>query len=136
MNAPYRFLGHYTVTGGQVALVDDEGSPTNVTTGFVGLQQRCFLRTLPPERINPGAPGMFSSFTVRVFASTRPIINGERPPERQPEVQVDLSPGIDIIHDCVVHPRGWDNNSIDIEEQIPNRCELLGIFGDFKEGGL
>ena len=125
-----RYLGSYEVSGGQIVLTDDIGGTTNVTQCTVGRMFRCQLNTLPPEKLDPGAQARYTDFYVRCAGSTRPIINGERPPDRDPQRILGRSQSPDIIRDTDVAVRGFTPyNTIEISEQIPFRCEILGIYG-------
>jgi len=134
---PYRYVGFFTVTGGQIVLDDQAGGTTTMTTAYVGLQSRCFLRTLPPQKLDPGAAARFSSFSVRCLGSIRPIVNGERVPDRDPKDVLNLSNGVDLLNDIEVKTRGWDAyQPISIWEQVPFRVEVLGVYGNLKTGDL
>lgn len=134
---PYRYIGFWRVVGGQIFLGDDIGGDTKMNMAYVGLQSRCDLVTLPPQKEDPGATSKFSSFGVRVIASIRPIINGLRPTDRDTNKPTNLSNGLDFINDIQVPTRGWDiNQSIKIWEQVPFRVEIAGVYGKIKTGEL
>jgi hypothetical protein len=133
----YRFVGFFTVTEGQIVLDDEAEGTTTMTSCSVGLMHRCVMRTLPPEVADPGAMNRYSEFAVRVVGSSRPIINGERPPDRDPLTPHNVSQGTDQLKDIAVRTTGWDPyQSIEISEQIPKRCEIIGVYGNLKSNSL
>jgi hypothetical protein len=126
----YRFIGSYTVTGGQITLTDDTGSVTNMTTAIVGMSHRSTLTTLPPQKLDPGAKGRYLRFAVRTLGSTRPIINGERVSDRDPLSSMNLSQGLDLLDDWHVATNKWEvHQPIEIMEHLPFRAEILGVYG-------
>lgn len=133
----YRYVGFYTVTSGQVVLDDEAEGTTTMTNCVVGLMHRCVMRTLPPEVADPGAMNRYSEFSVRVVGSSRPIINGERPPDRDPLSTHNLSQGLDLLKDIPVRTTSWNPyQSIEVSEQIPKRCEVIGVYGSLKSNSL
>jgi hypothetical protein len=132
-----RFLGVFTVSGGSVTITDgtDEGT-TKVINVRVGLQHRSIMRMLPPSKVNPGAPMRFTDFAVRVINSTRPIINGDRPPNRRPGMPLGTSQRFEEFEDVEVTLAGWDPyQAIEVSEQIPFRNEIAGVYARMQEGG-
>lgn len=133
----YRYVGAFTVESGAVSLVDGTGSAVTLSAAVVGLSHRSIIQTLPPAKANPGAMARFAKFAVRVIAGIRPIINGERPKDREPQAPLNLSQGYDYIKDLEVRTRGWTYaNSIRIEEHLPFRVEILGVFGKLQQGKI
>jgi len=138
----YNYYGLYTVEGGQVVLTNDAGGSRLVTTAIVGISHWSTLRTLPPEKQDPGAPSRYTDFNLRVLASTAPRINGERPAERRVVDSLDSSPSPYGFRgaptkDIGVYLDGWQPTiSIEIEEQLPLRTEVLGLWGKLKTGSL
>lgn len=126
----YRFLGSYTVESGQVVLDDDIGGTNSVVTCVVGLNHNSKLVTLPPQKLDPGSESRYIRFSVRVSGSTRPIINGTRPNDREPATPLGMSQGPDGLRDEHVPDTGYSpHKSIEISEHLPFRTEILGIYG-------
>ena len=129
------WVGSFVVTGGVVTLEDDNGYPITVANAVVGLTYDSSMTTLPPMvPVTAGGAGSakrFSEIGVRVSFGSRPIINGERPSEREPASLMDQSQPISgLVQDSVVTNLGWDlYQFITIEESIPIQCEILGIYG-------
>jgi hypothetical protein len=123
--------GTFVVSDGQVELTDQAGNPITVALVRVGLLNRCYLKTLPPESADPGAKMRYRDFSVRVLYSSNPIINGERPAERNPSTPLDQSQPVSVVNDIGVSKMGWDPYQvITIEEDQPVMCEILGVYGD------
>jgi hypothetical protein len=133
-----RFVGNFTVESGSVTLSDDTDTGTTpMINARVGLQHRCTLRTLPIEKVNPGAPARFADFAVRIVNSTRPVINGERPPNRRPGMPLATSQTFEEFEDVEVTTADWNPyQSIDISEQAPFRNEVIGVYGTVNEGDV
>jgi hypothetical protein len=139
--SPARYIGFYRVVNGQITLTIGTGFESSgditveVTQCSIGLGHRCYLKTLPPEKVDPGAQARYVDFSVRILGSTRPIVNGERPADRNPTTVMDLSQPLDLINDVSIAKFGWDPYQvITIEEQLPFPCEILGVYGKVKQG--
>jgi hypothetical protein len=86
---------------------------------------------------DPGAVKRYSKIYVRTIFSSRPIINGERPADRDPLTLQDESQSIDLFRDNQVAQLGWSQTQpISIRETLPVRCEIIGIFGTVKGNSL
>ena len=129
------FLGSFRVTGGQVTMTkQSDGSDLDVSSARVGLSMHSTLQLLPPIKSYPGSQSRYSEFYVRTLTSTRPIINGERPADRDPISAMDRSQPVDLIADWKVATLGWDKYSgVTIEENVPYHCEIVGTFGKLEE---
>jgi hypothetical protein len=126
----FRFLGAWTVVGGSITLDNDYGGTYLVTKPVVGMGQLSRIVTMPIPKDDPGAIARFSKVGVRTYNSTRPIINGQRPADRTPATPLGKSQKRDRLHDVDVGNIGSDlYQEITIEEQIPERCEILGVYG-------
>lgn len=126
----YRYVGSFEVVGGEVTLDDDIGGTTPMTSCIVGLQNTSKLKTLPPGKLDPATQSRFTRLVVRILASIRPTVNGYRPEDRSPEMAMNLSQQLDVVHDVEISATDWEpGNSIDIQEILPFRQELIGIFG-------
>jgi hypothetical protein len=127
------YLGVYTVTGGQITLVDQLGNPIIVSQVTVGLAMSARVRTMGMITKDPGSKKRYASIRVRVLGSGRPFINGQRPPDRTPINAMDSSEPLDIIRDHEVSNWGWDRQEIiEVSENLPIRTELLAIYGKVK----
>lgn len=133
----FQFYGTQTVVGGQVTLEDSSGNLTEVTRVTIGLTNQSRLRTLPPYKNDPNAPMRFHKYVVRTLGSTRPIIAGERPADRNPGMPVGTSQFVDFLADVEVSISGTDSTQvIEISEQIPLRNEILGIIGQGRKENI
>ena len=131
------YYGLHDVNGGQIVLTDDTGEPINVSNWAAGIPSTAQLATLPLITQDPGSKKRYTSITVRTLDSSRPIINGERPADRDPVSPMDISQPLDIIYDNQVAVLGTDETQeITIEEDTPMRLEVIGIFGKVKESSL
>lgn len=132
--ADKEYRGAFLVQSGQVQLTNPDNSPLAVTTALVGIAQQSKLKTLPPtvteEVGGAGSKKRYSDIIVRTLASSRPIINGERPPARNPSTLMDQSQAPDGLTDNKIANLGWgDYAFITVEEDLPLRCQVAGIFG-------
>ena len=137
------FLGTYQVgvpageAAGTITLVNQIGEAINYTSVVVGLPMSCSMKTLPLVTQDPGSKKRYTSITVRTVGSARPVINGERPADRDPITSIGLSQRLDIVKDNQVAAMGSDESQvITVSETLPLRVEVLGIFGKLKESSL
>ncbi len=142
-----------TVTGlehleGEIVqvLVDDAVDPDNtvvggeITTqlaGFnfkIGLRAPCLLLTLPKSGGNKAgtAQGTFRrniEIYIRLLESTRPFLNGVRPPDRTPSTPMDTPEPLQS-DDVKVMDLGYDLfGRVEVFEDIPKDVQVLGLFG-------
>lgn len=124
------YYGSFKVSGGAVTLVDEFGQPINVTQYSAGLAMTARLRTLPLVTKDPKSKKRYTEVTVRTLRSGRPIINGERDYDREPNAELNKTQPLDVIHDNIVDSTDFDPAQvIEIVENKPVRCEVVGIFG-------
>ena len=125
------YLGQYQVnSSGQVLLEDDLGQPFEVSSAVVGLPMSCRMDTLPFITGAPDSQKRTVSVFVRVLRSAIPMINGERPPEREVSTPMNRSEAITPLVDLQVGNFGHSSGkNISIEESVPRRVEIAGIFG-------
>lgn len=127
-------------------LVDDAVDPDNVVSGGsittqafgfnfkIGLQAPCILITLPKTGGNQAGTSQGTlrrnvEVFARLRASTRPIMNGVRPPDRTPSSPMNLSEPLKT-GDFKVMDLGYDLFAkVTIEETIPKDLQVLGLFG-------
>lgn len=142
-----------TVTGlehleGEIVqvLVDDAVDPDNtvvggeITTqlaGFnfkIGLRAPCRLLTLPKSGGNRAgtAQGTLKrniEIYIRLLTSTRPFLNGVRPPDRTPSTPMDTPEPLQS-DDVKVMDLGYDLFArVEVFEDIPKDVQVLGLFG-------
>jgi len=128
------YLGSWKVASGQITMLDGTGAAINVDNAQVGMEMACRLRTMPVIGNDPGAQKRFTSLYVRCRNSSRPLINGERPADRDPERPLDEAQDLDIIQDYETVVLGQNRTQvISIRETLPVKTEVLGIFGDLGE---
>jgi hypothetical protein len=95
VHSQFNYIGTYTVESGQIVLSNDAGGTSLVSVAVVGLVHPCSLVTLPPETIDPGAQSRYATFGVRIIGSNRPIINNERPADREAIHPIGQSTNLD-----------------------------------------
>ena len=132
-----RFIDGYTVSGGSITLDNDYGGQYTVVRPIVGLKLRNKIRTLPPEKQDPGAQARYSEFSLRTLGSTRPVINGQRPSDRDPETQLNKSQTLDLYNDIDITTSQWNPYQIiQIEEPYPFACTVIGVYGRLTSNSL
>jgi hypothetical protein len=105
---------------------------------IVGLQYNSSMRTLQLAGGNPGGTAMgskrrFSRVFVQLYDSALPKINGIRPPDRSPstpfgEVEPNLTGEVDV------RTLGReDGGRVTIEQDLPKKCMVTGIYGKASE---
>jgi hypothetical protein len=126
-----QFLGTYVVAeDGSIDLFDQIGNPIEVDSAVVGLAMSARLTTLPLVTQDPMSHKRYTKIYVRTLSSLRPLINGERPSDRDPSTRQNQSQYLDILRDNEVAHLGTDAlQAVDITEVIPYRLEVLGIYG-------
>jgi hypothetical protein len=135
--ADNQYVGTYTVESGQIELFDQAGIPIEPVYAVIGLMMHSHLGLLPPAKIDPNAPARYSEIGVRILQSTRPIINGKRPPSRDPVTDMKISQPVDLLADWEVVNLGWNPYAIiEVEENIPLRTEVLGVYGKLKTSSV
>ncbi len=132
------FLGTYRVNDGEIDLTDLIGDPyEDISVAAIGLYHPCTMVTLPPRKQELGAKVRYSDISVRVRSSTRPIINGESPADRDPMTNMNRSQGVDDFTDHQVAQLGTDlYQFITIEETVPLPVEILAVYGKITSGSL
>jgi hypothetical protein len=134
------YIGEYQVSvGGTINPVDDTGKPIEFNTAWVGYGMRSQFATLPLGAADPGASKRYVTLSARIRASTRPRVQVskqghtgefERPAEREQNTPMNYTQPLDILHDIKVANLGSDDYQIVlIEERLPFRSEILGIYG-------
>lgn len=144
------YLGTYTVVGGSVSLVDQLDQPLSVSTAIVGLYMEALIRTLPLATNDPKAPKRYAEITVRIRDSAIPMLGVQSPDERKgiigllerPQTRHTLT-NLTIpsqryeLRDCTVANLGWGSGQqVNIFENLPQRIEILGVFGKLTKGGI
>jgi hypothetical protein len=128
------FLGTYEVIDGEVTLVDQFDDPIYYFGVVVGLPSPCKLTTLPLPSRDPGTFKRFTNLTVQTLGSTRPIINGTRPPDRSPLTPLGASQYRDIVGFNKVTSLGAAMvQLVTVEETVPIDLTITRIFGRVTE---
>lgn len=146
-----RYLGTYLVSDqGEVELRDQLGNDLNVSTAVVGMYMESVLQTLPIITNDPKGPKRFSQISARIRESAIPMIGAQSPDERgdwdriveRPQTRATLT-SLDRstfryeLRDVTVANTGWGSGqSVFIVENIPQRTEIIGIFGKLTGGSL
>lgn len=127
------FVGVFQVQNGSVTL-EQGGIPITVNSAVVGLSMTSVLTTMPaivpPEAGGFGAEKRWVKIGVRGIFSSQVIINGKRPAVRQPNWFMDISQPISVVTDVETVNLGYDKYAtIEIEENLPVRAEIVGLYG-------
>jgi hypothetical protein len=110
--------------------VDDIGLPILVNRALIGLSMNSKLRPMPLVTDDPGAKKRYSKIQLRIIGSTIPIINGTRPATRQSITDMGTTQPPSALSQPQVANLGWTGMEIfSIEENLPLKSEILGIFG-------
>jgi hypothetical protein len=127
-------------------LVDDAVDPDNVVSGGsittqaegynfkIGLRAPCFMKTLSKQGGNQAGTGQGTlrrniEVFARLLGSTRPFLNGVRPPDRTPSSPMNLSEPLKT-GDFKVMDLGYDLfGQVEVFEDIPKDVQVLGLFG-------
>lgn len=124
------YQGSHKVSSGAVTLANEFGEDINFTQYSAGLAMTARLRTLPLITRDPKSKKRYTEVTVRTLRSGRPMINGERDYDREPNAELNKTQPLDAIYDNIVDSTDFDPAQvIEIVENKPVRCEVLGIFG-------
>jgi len=141
-------IGTFKVKDGKVTLVDANGILIEVNVAKVGMAITSTMRTLPTPNDDPGAPKRYSDISVRIRGSAVPrmgvLSQGEpqiealtRPPVRTAPMPQNVSQVLNIFTDVEIANFGWDiYQTIVIQENLPIRSEILGIYGKIETNTL
>lgn len=117
-----------TVSGGQI---------TTQASGFnfkIGLKAPCLMLTLPKSGGNQAGTAQGTlrrniEVFVRLLGSTRPELNGVRPPDRTPSTPMDTPEPLQST-DVKVMDLGYDLfGRVEVYEDVPKDVQVLGLFG-------
>ena len=109
-------------------------------TAVVGVEMPISITTLEPDFGSNAGTSMgfnkrWSSITTRFYDSAMPVINGQRPPVRNPATpQGNREPN--KTTDATVSNLGYNNGSITITQTLPYKLTLTGIFGKMEQNKL
>lgn len=118
-----------TVVGGIVTLQNE------YTDVYVGLGYSKKLITLPFDKGSATGSGAahfkrYNKILVRVLDSAKPIINGDRPPTRNPSTPMNTAE-LPRTEDVEVANLGWDRSAlVTIEQDLPLALTVIAIFGE------
>jgi hypothetical protein len=136
------YLGDFEVVGGDITLVDGYGEPITPFVVAAGLPKVSELILLPPvvDEMTTGGIGAYKSYSsigLRLRDSQPPIINGIRPPTRAGNMRMDgIAPAINLDNVEIANV-GYDEfQFITITEDMPVRCEIVGVFGQLESNIL
>ena len=123
------YLGMQPVVDGAVDIGDMVGNVVDV-----GLPYAMSIRTLPTGTLTPDAglasKKRYSELGVRGLFTRPPVINSQRPADRSPDSYMDSSEPPLLAEDFTVTTMEWDTfASVTVEEPLPFRATIAGIFG-------
>ncbi len=117
-----------TVVGGEITV------PYEASEFYVGLGFSKKIKTLPLDMGSQTGSGMghfkrFAEILIRVLESAAPLVNGMRPPDRNPSTPMD-TPEQPRTEDIEVHDLGWDRFAqVEVEQDLPLNLTVVAIFG-------
>ncbi len=136
------YIGIYTVVEGRIDFVDEVGNSVSYNSAHAGLPMTAELHTLPIPGTDPTSKKRYSEISVRIRSSIIPKIGvqspnetfgadvTERPPTRSARTNMDTNSQSYVLRNVSVVNLGWGTGQIvQVIEDIPQRVEILGIFG-------
>lgn len=120
--------GPYTVTGAVITLEDNQNSV------IVGIPFTSKIIAKRPEGLSQsgtsqGLKKRWNKIFVRVSPGSRPVINGRRPPERNPATPMNEGEPA-TYEDVEVANLGWSKEGyVTVEEYLPLPLVVAAIFG-------
>jgi hypothetical protein len=131
------FLGSYLVASGTVTLTDDLGNPIIYTTASAGRVTNSRFVTNPVVGRDPGSRKRYTDIGVRCIDSSPPIINGQRAFQREAVKPLDTATGRGELFDTTYAGQAAEvGEPITVEENLPVKVEVVGIFGKITENSL
>ena len=128
----FTLLGEYTPTAGEITLPYYGFNSTVI----VGIPYTATMRTLKLENTNRAGTAQtskrrFNEVYLRLYESSVPKINGERPQLRRPETLLDESEYI-LTDDISLRTIGYNDGVIEITQDKPLPTKIAAIFGKAK----
>jgi hypothetical protein len=136
------YIGSYTVSAGRIDFIDELGDPVSYSSAHAGLTMPAELHTLPIVGTDPTSKKRYSRISMRLKSSIIPKIGvqspdevfGEdvtqRPPTRSTEENMGENSREVLLRNVTVRNLGWGTGqTVQIIEDIPQRVEILGVFG-------
>lgn len=117
-----------TVASGQIVV------PYEASVFYVGLGFSKKIKTLPLDMGSQTGSGAshfkrYVNILVRVLTSAAPLINGMRPPTRNPATPMN-TPEQPRTEDIEVVDLGWDRFAqVEIEQDLPLNLTVVAVFG-------
>jgi hypothetical protein len=138
------WTGTYEVTGGAVSISDIQITGTEPYAGeyAVGLMYEGNLKTFEVAQGNNyqrgtglGTVRRWAKLYVRLLDSALPIINGQLPPDRKPEMQMNIADIITMgLSDPHIRGEGHGDGSVTILQNRPYPTQIIGLYGEFQLG--
>jgi hypothetical protein len=106
----------------------------------IGLVMPITVTTLEPDFGSQGGTSMgynkrWSDITARIYESAIPLINGERPPVRNPSTPMGYREA-NKTTDVRVSNLGFNDGSVTITQSLPYKLTLTGLFGKMVQNTL
>jgi hypothetical protein len=134
------FTGFYTVNDGSIILADAGITNTEPYNGISAVGY-VYTGTLKTFEFAPtgyyGATSLgdkrrWNSLYIRLLDSALPKINGKLPPDRTPEMQMNIAEILRMgLNDYQMTNLGWGDGSIEIVQDRPYPTHVVGLFGEF-----
>lgn len=117
------------VSSGQITV------PYEALEFYIGLGYSKYIKTLPidigsAEGSSIGKTKRYNEIIIRLLDSAFPLINGMRPPDRNPATPMGLSEP-PVTGDVSVHDLGYDQYAyVEVEQDLPLTLTVVALFGD------
>jgi hypothetical protein len=136
------YIGGYTVFAGRIDFENEDGVVSLYSSAHAGLTMPCELHTLPIPGPDPIGKKRYSQISMQVRASIIPKIGvqspsevigadvTERPPTRNARENMGENSRQYVLRNVTVQNLGWGTGqTVQVIEDIPQRVEVLGLFG-------
>jgi len=136
------YIGTYQVAGGRIDFVDAVGSPVSYKSGHAGLPMTAEVHTLPLVGVDPTSKKRYSQISLRIKSSIIPKLGvqspseafdgdvAKRPPTRSARQNMGENSQQYSLRNVTLVNTGWGTGqTVRVVEDIPQRVEVLGVFG-------
>jgi hypothetical protein len=142
------YVGTYLVTAGQIDFLDELGNAISYSSGHAGLPMSAELHTLPLVGVDPTSKKRYSKISVQIRSSIIPKIGvqsptevsgsvAERAPTRSAQTNLGENSARFILRNVTVANMGWsEGQTVQVIEDIPQRVEILGVFGKLTSNSI
>jgi len=123
----YVYLGEFFVNG--AGLLDLVNPAWGVQIGYrFNGKVRTVEVAIGSSGVTLGHKIRWNKLSLRLYNSSVPLINGQRPATKHDAAPMDNPPEL-FSGDVRVHDTGWDDGSVTIEQDLPYPVHVTGLFG-------